>query len=441
MEILIGGIIFLALLVLLLIGVPVAYALGALSIGVLLLLEGGTSSLALVAPTAWSAVASFVLSSLPLFIFMGNVIAISGIGAKLYNAIAKWLSWLPGGLAVATTVASGIMAAVSGSSVATAAAIGNMSITEMQKRGYKPHYASGSVSAGGTLGIIIPPSIPLIIYGITSGQSIGKLFIAGVIPGLVLVAMFAAFQIAMAIWKKEYSFSEVYKASLEQHVTWKDRFHVLKDVLPVILLVVAIMGSMYGGIATATEAAAIGSIFSLILAAFYKTLNKENLYKIITETTKSTAMIGMIIIGAMLFGYVLTTTNIATTISQDVAGLGVSRWVVLLAINLLLAFLGCFMETISIIVITVPILAPVIAGLGWDLVWFGIIMTINMEMALITPPVGLNLYVVKGVAPELSLQTIIAGALPYVLIMSIAIALVAVMPQLALWLPSLTAIK
>lgn len=408
MELLTGTIIFLALLVLLLIGVPVAYALGFLSIAVLVILQGA-GGLSLVASTAWSAVASFVLSSVPLFIFMGAVISVSGMGSRLYNAISKWLSWLPGGLAVATTVACGIMAAVSGSSVATAAAIGNMSIKEMRSRGYTAKFATGSVSAGGTLGIIIPPSIPLIIYGVTAGQSIGKLFMAGVIPGILLMLMFAGYQIITAHVRKGYSINTSDIMEIDQEVTWHDRFVALKDILPLAVLIVIILGSIYGGVATASEAAALGCIGSLVLAAGYRTLNRNALLQIIQETAKNTAMIGMIIIGAMLFGYVLTTTNVASSISEMVVNLAISKWLILIVINLLLIFLGFFMETISIIVITVPILAPVIVALDWDLLWFGVMMAINMEMALITPPVGLNLYVVKGVAPDISLETIIRG--------------------------------
>lgn len=442
MELLIGAVIFLALLALLAIGVPVAFALGFLSILVLLVLEGGISGLSLVPPTVWSTAASFVLSSVPLFIFMGVVISVSGMGSRLYNAIAKWLTWLPGGLAVATTVASGIMAAVSGSSVATAAAIGSMAIKEMKDRGYSAQYATGSVSAGGTLGIIIPPSIPMIIYGITSGQSIGKLFMAGVIPGIILVVLFSAFQILMSIMNNKRSNELTARISLDSRsVSWKERFSALKDVVPLALLIVVILGSIYGGIATATEAAALGCLGSLILAGAYKTLNKSTLMKIILETAKSTSMIGMIIVGAMLFGYVLTVTNVASALSGMVANMNVSPWLILVAINLLLVFLGFFMETLSIIVITIPILAPVVAGMGWDLVWFGIIVTINMEMALITPPVGLNLYVVKGVAPDVPLKTIIKGAIPYVIIMAFTIALIALVPNLALWLPGLATVK
>ncbi|MHB1044283.1 MAG: TRAP transporter large permease [Eubacteriales bacterium] len=435
MVILTGLILFVALLAILLIGVPVAFSLSFVAIASILILGGGFDALGLVASTAWSSVASFILTAVPLFVLMGAIISASGMGSRLYNALATIMHGIPGGLAVATTVACGVMAAVSGSSVATAGAIGKFAVNEMRRHGYNESGACGSVAAGGTLGIIIPPSIPMIIYGTVAQQSIGKLFIAGVIPGIILTAAFALFQVNQALRGK---LVNVRTVNNSRTVSFRDRMRALIDVLPMALLILIILGSIYRGIATPTEAAALGTVASLIISGLlYRELNWNKMLEIFRETARSTVMVLMIIVGAMLFGYALTTSDVAPVISQTVASLPVSPWLILIAINILLIFLGCFMETISIIVITTPIFAPIISSLGWDLIWFGIILTINMEMALITPPVGLNLYVVQGVVKDIPLGKIISGTMPYVVLMAAAIALVAIFPSLALWLPSM----
>jgi C4-dicarboxylate transporter DctM subunit len=434
MEIWVALGLFVSLLAVLLIGVPVAFALSFVSIAALFILEGGMPALGLIAPTAWSTIASFVLIAVPLYILMGAIISRSGMGSALYSALSKVLHGVPGGLAIATTLACGLMAAVSGSSVGTAGAIGQMSVQEMRKRGYDAGSACGAVAAGGTLGIIIPPSIPMIVYGITSGQSIAQLFAGGVIPGIILVIIFSIYQ----FWQARSGKFGIFEEAAGMSISFGERMRALLDLAPILSMIFLILGSIYGGVATPSEAAAIGVILSLFFGFFfYRGLTWENMRDILKSSVNATVMVTMIIVGAMLFGYVLTTTNVASTISDSVASMQVSRWLVFLSINLLLLFLGCFMETISIIVITLPILAPIITSLGWDLVWFGVIMTVNMEMALITPPVGLNLYVVLGVVRTVSLETIIRGTLPYVILMAIGIVLVAVFPSLALWLPGL----
>jgi C4-dicarboxylate transporter DctM subunit len=348
------------------------------------------------------------------------------MGSRLYQSLATLLHGVPGGLMVSTTLACTVMAAVSGSSVATAGAIGRFAVGEMRGFGYRDSDSCGAVAAGGTLGILIPPSIPMIVYGIVSEQSIGKLFIAGILPGLLMASLFMAYQVRAAIR------SRVAVAGSETSVTGRDRLLALKHVLPIALLIWIILGSIYQGIATPTEAAALGVIVSLLLSALiYRELTLRKLLSILEDAARGSVMVLMIIAGAMVFGYAMTTTQVASVISQSVAGLDVSPWLIFIAINLLLIFLGCFMETLSIIVITAPILIPIISAFGWDLIWFGIVLTINMEMALITPPVGLNLFVVQGVVRDVSLEQIIRGAFPYVLIMAVVLALVAIFPWLA----------
>lgn len=429
MEILLGLAMFAALIACLAIGVPVAFSLFGVAIGALLLVGGGFEALGLVAPTLWGSVTGFTLTAVPLFILMGAIISESGMGSRLYKSLATLLHGVPGGLMVATTLACTVMAAVSGSSVATAGAIGRFSVEEMRRFGYRDSDSCGAVAAGGTLGILIPPSIPMIVYGIVAQQSIGKLFIAGIIPGLIMASAFIAYQVRAAVRSAASASSA---SDREGTVTGRDRILALKHVAPIAVLIWIILGSIYQGIATPTEAAALGVIASLLLSGvIYRELTLRKLLSILEDTARGSVMVLMIIAGAMVFGYAMTTTEVAPVISQAVAGLDVSPWLIFIAINLLLVFLGCFMETLSIIVITAPILIPIISAFGWDLIWFGIILTINMEMALITPPVGLNLFVVQGVVRDVPLEKIIRGALPYVLIMAAVLALVALFPNLA----------
>ncbi|NYT36877.1 TRAP transporter large permease subunit [Allopusillimonas soli] len=430
-ELWIGLAMFGALLAALLIGIPVAFSLMAVGIGAITILGGGVDALGLVAPTLWSSVTSFTLTAVPLFILMGAIISASGMGARLYGALATLMHGVPGGLSVATTLACTIMAAVSGSSVATAGAIGRFSVLEMRRFGYRDEVACGAVAAGGTLGILIPPSIPLIVYGIIAQESIGALFIAGIIPGIIMALSFIGYQVWIARSEQARA-----PARDSERVSTRERLMALKHIVPVAILIWVILGTIYQGIATPTEAAALGVLASLVLSgAIYRELTREKLVLILRETAKGSVMVLMIIAGAMLFGYAMTTSSVAPTISRVVAELDVPAWAAFITINLLLIFLGCFMETLSIIVITAPILIPIIVAMGWDPIWFGIIMVINMEMALITPPVGLNLFVVQGVVEDVPLTRIIAGTLPYVIIMAAVLLLVGVFPDLATYLP------
>lgn len=429
MEILLGLAMFAALIACLAIGIPVAFSLFGVALGALLLVGGGIDALGLVAPTLWGSVTGFTLTAVPLFILMGAIISESGMGSRLYRSLATLLHGVPGGLMVATTLACTVMAAVSGSSVATAGAIGKFSVGEMRRFGYRDRDSCGAVAAGGTLGILIPPSIPMIVYGIVAEQSIGKLFIAGIIPGLMMAGAFIAYQVRAAIRSAAKALPV---AGDEGSVSGRDRLLALKHVAPIAVLIWIILGSIYQGVATPTEAAALGVIASLLLSSvIYRELTLRKVLVILEDAARGSVMVLMIIAGAMVFGYVMTTTQVAPAISQAVAGLGVSPWLIFIAINLLLVFLGCFMETLSIIVITAPILIPIVSTFGWDLIWFGIILIINMEMALITPPVGLNLFVVQGVVRDVPLEQIIRGTFPYVLIMIGVLALVALFPSLA----------
>lgn len=427
-EIWTGLLMFAALLGFLIIGVPVAFALFSVALGSLVILNGGVDGLSLVATTLWSGVTQFALTAIPLFILMGAVISASGMGSRLYNALAVLTHGVPGGLMVTTTLACTIMAAVSGSSVATAGAIGGLAVHEMRRHGHKDSDACGAVAAGGTLGILIPPSIPMIVYGIIAEQSIGQLFMASIVPGIIMASAFAAYQIGMAVYRGEH---RVAAAANQGSVTAGMRFRALAELAPIAVLIWIILGSIYEGVATPTEAAALGAIATLVLSAIvYRELTWLKLLHVLKEAARSSVMVLMIIAAAMLFGYAMTITSVAPTLSSTVADLHVAPWLVFVAIMALILFLGCFMETLSIIVITTPILVPIVKAFGWDLIWFGVIFMINMEAALITPPVGLNLFVVQGVVRDVRLEQIIKGTAPYVVIMMLVLALIAIFPGL-----------
>ncbi len=426
MQYAIGAGMFGGLLLILALGVPIAFALLFVALTALYLTGGGWDALSLISGTYWSSVATFTLTSVPMFMFMGAIVAASGMGARLYAALATILDGIPGGLAVATTVACGVMAAVSGSSVATAAAIGGFAIAEMRRHDMPDREACGAVAGGGTLGILLPPSIPLIVYSVIAQQSIGRLFLATIVPGLIMVLAFALYQIALALRRGRRSTTERRKlASVSQRIV------ALKDVGPFALLIFIILGSLYRGLATPQEAASLGIIASLLLAGFvYRELSWAKFRDILVNTARSSVMILAVISSAIVFGYVMTASQVATALTSAVGRADVAPWVLFICINLLLIFLGCFMETIAIIVVTMPILVPIVQAFHWDLIWFGVIVVINMEMALIHPPVGLNLFVVQSVAPDVPLRTIVFGTLPYVFIMAAVLALIAVFPQL-----------
>lgn len=422
-----GIILFASLLILILIGVPIAFALTATSLGGICIFLG-VDGLSMAASTIWDAITPFVLICVPLYLLLGTIFSESGLSESLYDGVFKWSARLPGSLAIATTVSCGIFAAISGSSVATAAVFSKVSVPSMINKGYKRSLAAGSVAVAGTLGILIPPSIPMIIYGVIAEQSIGKLFIAGVIPGIMLVTMFGGYEVFAAVRDKVRG---------EQKFSLDAKMKAIKGMIPFASVMLIVIGSIYGGFATPTEAAAISVVVSLILAmGIYRCLDWKGFYNAIKDAAATSAMILFIIIGAMLFGYLLTATNVPQTITKYLISLRLSPWLILIVINILLLFLGMFLEVVSIILITAPIIVPIIESLGWNPIWFGIIMTINMEMALITPPVGLNLYVIRDALPNIPFMDILKGSIPFAILLATELVLVALFPDLALWLPS-----
>ena len=415
-----------ALLVLLAIGVPVAFSLGASGLLGMVLFMPGDGALEQIPILAYKALDDFVLCAVPLYILMSAILLKGKVGEDLFDLGNKWLRHLPGGLGIATIVACGIFAAITGSSVACAVTVGAIAIPEMLKRGYDRSVVLGAVAGGGTLGILIPPSIPMILYGSITGESIGQLFMSGVLPGVLMTVFF----IFIVVYRSRH-------LKLEKKAHLSERFAGLKGSIWGLHLPVIVVGGIYTGAFTPTEAAAVGTVYALFITfVIYRTLSVKDLPGILMETVGTSAMIFAIMIGASLFGFVLTILQVPQALTMMVAEVEVSRWVFFILINLLLLFLGCILETVSIIFITVPILYPIIKQLGFDPIWFNVVMQINMEMALITPPVGMNLFVLKGVSPESRMEDIIRGVIPYIGVMAVEILFLCFVPELATWLPS-----
>ncbi|WP_417768084.1 TRAP transporter large permease [Stappia sp.] len=426
-----GAGVLVGLLGLLAIGTPIAFALGLVSI-VALILADGWGSVSILGETFFGGLASFGLVSIPMFILMGAAVSSSPAGKDLYEALDRWLNRVPGGLVLSNLGACSIFAALSGSSPATCAAIGKMGIPEMTKRGYPNEIAAGSIAAGGTLGILIPPSITMIVYGIATETSIGRLFLAGLLPGAMLTALFMAWTIYDCHRRG------IGLDALGRRFSFKERLEVLPRVLPFLGIILAILYVLYGGVATPSEAAGVGALFCLIFVALIYRLWKLSLYSsLFRDTLKESVMIMMIIGASELFSFALSSLFITQTIAEWIAALDVNKWVLMAIINAFLLFAGFFLPPVAVILMTAPILLPIIIQAGFDPYWFAVILTINMEIGLITPPVGLNLYVINGIAPNITLGEILRGSLPYVGCMVAGIVLLCLVPEIALWLPNL----
>jgi C4-dicarboxylate transporter, DctM subunit len=425
-----GSLVLVATLLMLLSGIPVAFGLGAIAI-VFMVIFQGIDSFHVVAETFWSGLDDFTLVAIPMFVMMGAAIGSSPAGKDLYEALDRWLYRLPGGLVVSNLGACAIFAALTGSSPACCAAIGRMGIPEMRRRGYPDEVATGSICAGGTLGILIPPSITFILYGIATETSIGRLFIAGVLPGVLLTGLFMIWTV-FAIWRKGFK-----SHAAGFRYTWTEKFMSVPKIAPFILIVLGVMYALYGGIATPSEAAGVGAALCLILAiVIYRLWKPEQIWQILRDTMRESVMILTIIAAAVLFGYMLTSLYLTQTLAQAIADAHFNRWVLMFMINLFLLVSGFFIPPAAIILMTSPILLPIITAAGFDPVWFGVILTINMEIGLIHPPVGLNIYIVSAIAPDVPLVKIMWGTLPYVVCMMLAIVILCFFPEIATWLPN-----
>ena len=432
-----------ATLVALFSGMPIAFALGGVAT-VFMLIFMPAASLDTIAQNVYEELASITLLTIPLFILKGAAIGKSRAGKDLYDALHTWLHRVPGGLGVAVVLACGLFAAMAGSSPATCSAIGSSGIPEMRRRGYSPGFAAGLVAAGGTLGILLPPSIVLILYAVAAEQSLGRLFLAGIGPGLLLVAMFAGY--AVVRWRQEYASASVVAGGgglrsdiLQQDsYTFGEKMASLPRVLPFLVLLTGVMVALYGGIATPSETAGLGAVLALVLiAVVYRAFTPADLKPIFAGTIGESGMLLLIIGMSLLYSYVMSYLHISQGAAGWIVGLHLSKWLLLFAILILVVVLGFFLPPVSIILMTAPIILPPLREAGFDLVWFGVVMAVVMEMGLIHPPVGLNIFVINRIAPDIGLGPIILGTIPFVVLMALAVVILSFVPGIAMGLPDL----
>lgn len=409
--------------------VPIAASLGWLG----LTLQYTESSMPLhraLGDMVWQTGTDFLLVAIPMFVLLGEVLLRAGITERMYDGIVKWLGWLPGGLMHSNIGSSALFAATSGSSVATAATIGTVAVPQIEKRGYNEPLFLGTVAAGGTLGILIPPSINLILYGLLTDTSVPELYLAGFLPGFLLAILFMMTVVALCIWKPTWGGDPI-------SVGWSERFSALPSLIPPIGIFLVVVGSIYAGVATPTEAASLGVVAAMILAALNEKLTIDMLRQAVEGTMRTTSMIMLIILAAVFLNFVLSVIGLTQALADFVTNLGLSPFQTMLMIVFILVLLGCFMETLSMLLITAPLITPIVVALGYDPVWFGILLMVLLETALITPPIGINLYVVQGVRERGEMLDVMKGAAPFVITMFAMIALLLAFPQIALWLPSL----
>ena len=396
-------------------GIPIAFGLSFVSVVLLVSFEG-IQMLEVFAETFYAGLNSFVLLSIPMFILMGMAVANSPAGKDLYTGLDRWLWRVPGGLVISNIGACSIFAALSGSSPATCAAIGTMGIPEMRQRGYSDQIATGTIAAGGTLGVLIPPSIVLIVYGMATGTSIGRLFLCGLIPGFMLAGLFALWALI-----RSYFIDKDSAKALRQRTppTLKEKLEVLPRVFPFLFIIAGVLYVLYGGVATPSEASGVGAFLVFVLiAVVYKIYQPKKIWNIIKVSMKESVMIMFIIAASYFFSFTLSQLYVTQSLAQSMGEISANKWGIFFLINM-----------------TSAILLPVITTLGFDPYWFAIVFTINMEIGLITPPVGLNLYIIKGITPDVSLSKILKGSIPFMFMMVIAIIILCIFPEIVTWLP------
>ncbi len=425
---LLAGIGVLLLFVLIFSGLWVGFALA--TVGIILLLLFNPYLLNALAIICWNTADSFIITAMPLFIFMGAIILEAGISTQFYRGVSAWFDYIPGSLAHSNILACSLFAAISGSSLATAAAIGTVAIPEMLNRGYDRRLTYGSVAAGGTLGILIPPSILMIIYGAMVSESIGQLFLAGFIPGFMMAAIFILYIALRSIINPRLV------PRLEERVNWKARLSGSKHILPILALMLLILGSIYMGVATPTEAAGLGASGALILALAYGRLNRHTLRKSLLYTLRTNSMILLMVIGGSILSFALVSADIPRNLAMLLSALPIPPVGLYCIICAMYLVLGCLISPLPMMILTLPVIFPVTVGLGWDTVWFGVVLVMLLEIGQITPPVGVNLFVVQGLHKGHPFNDIALGSLPYVLLFLIGLALLWVFPDIALWLPS-----
>jgi C4-dicarboxylate transporter, DctM subunit len=420
---------FVALFALMLLRVPVGMAMGLVGVGGFAYLSGGEPALKIVGHTSMRSVTDWNFAVVPLFLLMGSFATASGMSRELFRAANAYLGHLRGGLGIATIAACGGFAAICGSSVATAATFSRVAYPEMRRYGYPESFATGVIAAGGTLGIMIPPSTVLAIYGIITEQDIGKLFIAGVIPGLIAVAMYMATITLIGRLRPGHLPSG-------KPAPWRERLESTRDVWATLVLFLFVIGGIYGGLFTPTEAAGMGAAGAFIIGVVRRRLSGADILRSLLEATRTTAAVFTVLIGALLFGYFLTITQTPQKVTAFLTGLGIGSYGVLALIMIMYLVLGCLMDALAMIILTVPIVFPVIRELGFDPIWFGIIIVMVAELGLIHPPVGMNIFVIKSVVEDVKISTIFYGVVPFIVTDILRLLLLIAFPILALWLPS-----
>ena len=418
----------LTLLALMALAIPVAASMGVLGL-VLAQFYAFLPVSRAAGEIAWTSSNEFLLVALPLFILLGELLLRSGLAEKMYGSLARWLSWLPGGLMHSNIAACALFAATSGSSLATAATVGAVALPQAERFGYNERLFLGTLAAGGTLGILIPPSINMIVYAVLTNTSVPRLYLAGIVPGVLLALAFMAIVAVACLVKPQWGGRRM-TASLASCIAG------LVHLVPPLGIFLVVVGSIYAGLATPTEAASLGVMAGLLLAWWSRALSWAMLRAALLGTMRATGMIMLIIVSAYFLNFVMSSIGLTTRLTDVIQNLGLSKWQTLFAVVVFYVVLGCFMETLSLMITTIPVVAPVMQALGFDMVWFGIVIIVLVEAALITPPVGLNLFVVHNVRGRGSMNDVIIGTAPFVAALFVLLLLLALFPGLALWLPA-----
>ncbi|MEW9304903.1 TRAP transporter large permease [Labrys portucalensis] len=432
-----------ATLIVLFSGMPIAFALGVVALTFMILFMPA-ASIDTLAQNFYEELANVIILAIPLFILKGAAIGRSNAGKDLYSALHAWLYRIPGGLGVANTVACGLFAAMAGSSPATCSAIGAAGIPEMRARGYSGGFAAGIIAAGGTLGILLPPSVTMLLYAVAAEVSLGKLFLAGIGPGLLLMTMFAVYAMLHYRKEKQQALVQAERTGIrsailhEESYTFAQKLRMIGWVVPFVSILAGVMVVLYAGWATPSETAGVGAVLALaVISAMYGIWRPSKVMPILSGTLRESTMLLMIIGMSLLYSYVMSYLQISQSAAAWIISLNLSKWLLLTAILLFVVVLGFFLPPVSIILMTAPIILPPLKAAGFDLIWFGVVMTIVMEMGLIHPPVGLNIFVIKNIAPDIPLGDIMRGTLPFVGLMALAVVLACLIPGLATWLPDL----
>ena len=417
------------LIALIALAIPIGAALGLLGVGLGIVYSPVQLDRAL-GEIFWRSSNDFLIVAVPMFILLGELVLRAGIAKRMYDALGHWLSWLPGGLMHTNVGSCAMFAATSGSSVATAATLGTVAMPECERHGYNRRLFLGTLASGGTLGILIPPSINLIVYGLLTNTSVPKLYLAGFVPGFLLALLFMGTVLVACLIRPDFGGEPV-------RSSWQARLHSLVDLLPPLFLFLLVIGSIYAGLATPTEAAALGVVGALLLSAWTRTFSIEMLMDALLSTMRTTGVIMLIILAAVYLNFVLAAIGLTRELTQFIESLGLTPLQMIIAIVVFYIILGCFLETFSMMLTTVPLIAPIIIALGYDPIWFGILLMVLLEMALITPPIGINLYVIQGIRNDIQFNDVAIGSFPFVVAMALTIVVLIAFPQVALWVPEL----